>query len=57
MSRFVAITADPDFEARARQAASRLRGTFHGIVANFLPPGPDDVLRMLSGDLVEVIAV
>lgn len=55
MSRFVAITADPDFEARARQAASRLHGSFHGIVASFLPPGPDDVLRMLSGDLVEVI--
>lgn len=55
MSRFVVITADPDFEARARQAASRLHGTFHGIVANYLPPGPDDVLRTLSGDLVEVI--
>ncbi|MDE8667138.1 AAA family ATPase [Pseudarthrobacter sp. H3Y2-7] len=55
MSRFVAITADSDFETRARQAASRLHGTFHGIVANFLPAGPDDVLRTLSGDQLEVI--
>ncbi|WP_320536207.1 AAA family ATPase [Pseudarthrobacter sp. IC2-21] len=55
MSRFVAITADAEFEARARQAASRLHGTFHGIVANFLPPGPDDVLGTLSGDQLEVI--
>ena len=34
--------------AACRQAASRLHGTFHAIVADFLPPGPDDVLRVLE---------
>lgn len=55
MSRFVLITSDHDFERRVRQAAASLHGTFHAIVADFLPPGPDDVLRVLGGDLVEVI--
>lgn len=55
MSRFVVITADPDFESRCRQAASRLRGTFHGIVASYLPASPDDVLRAVSGEVVEVV--
>ncbi|WP_211876640.1 AAA family ATPase [Pseudarthrobacter albicanus] len=55
MSRYVLITPDPGFERRARQAASGLHGTFHAIAADHLPPGPDDLLRVLSGDPVEVI--
>lgn len=55
MSRFVLITPDPGFERRARQAASGLHGTFHAIAADHLPPGPDDLLKVLSGDPVEVI--
>jgi pilus assembly protein CpaE len=55
MSRFVLITLDPGFERRVRQAASGLRGTFHAIVADHLPPGPDHLLKVLNGDPVEVI--
>jgi pilus assembly protein CpaE len=55
MSRYVLITADQSFERRVRQAASGLHGTFHAIAADYLPPGPDDLLRVLSGDPVEVI--
>lgn len=57
MSRFVLITADHDFERRARQAAAGLHGKFHAIVADHLPPGPDDVLRLLGSELVEVILI
>ena len=55
MSRYVLITSDQDFEKRVRQAASGLHGTFHAITAAYLPPGPDDLLQVLSGDPVEVI--
>ncbi|WP_426990061.1 AAA family ATPase [Pseudarthrobacter sp. Y6] len=55
MSRYVLITSDQDFEKRVRQAASGLHGTFHAIAADYLPPGPDDLLQVLSGDPVEVI--
>ncbi|BAS10184.1 septum site-determining protein MinD [Arthrobacter sp. Hiyo4] len=55
MSRYVLITSDQDFEKRARQAASGLHGTFHAIAADYLPPGPDNLLQVLSGDPVEVI--
>lgn len=55
MSRFVLVTSDPGFERSARQAASGLHGTFHAIAADHLPPGPDDLLRVLSGDPAEVI--
>lgn len=55
MSRFVLITSDPGFEQRARHAASKLRGTFQAIATDHLPPGPDDLLRAISGDPVEVI--
>lgn len=55
MSRYVLITSDQDFEKRVRQAASGLHGTFHAITADYLPPGPDDLLQVLSGDPVEVI--
>jgi pilus assembly protein CpaE len=55
MSRYVLITSDQSFERRVRQAASGLHGTFHAIAADYLPPGPDDLLRVLSGDPVEVI--
>lgn len=55
MSRYVLITSDPGFERRVRQAASGLHGSFHAIVADNLPQGPDDLLRVLSGDPLEVI--
>ncbi|GAA5192537.1 hypothetical protein GCM10023346_14780 [Arthrobacter gyeryongensis] len=55
MSRFVVITSDADFERRARHAATGLRGTLHVITADYLPPGPDDILRVLTGELAEVI--
>jgi pilus assembly protein CpaE len=55
MSRYVLITSDPGFEGRVRQAASGLHGTFHAIAADHLPPGPDDLLSVLTGDPVEVI--
>ncbi|WP_427006584.1 AAA family ATPase [Pseudarthrobacter sp. H2] len=55
MSRYVLITSDPGFERRVRQAASGLHGSFHAIAADYLPPGPDDLLRVLTGDPVEVI--
>ncbi len=55
MSRFVLISADPGFERRVRQAAAGMHGTFHAIAADYLPPGPDDLLKVLSGDPVEVI--
>lgn len=55
MSRYVLITSDQDFEKRVRQAASGLHGTFHAFTADYLPPGPDDLLQLLSGDPVEVI--
>lgn len=55
MSRFVLITSDQGFERRARQAASGLHGTFHAITADHLPPGPDNLFKVLSGDPLEVI--
>ncbi|WP_411373899.1 CpaE family protein [Arthrobacter sp. MPF02] len=55
MSRFVLITPDTEFEHRARQAASRLRGTFQSVATEHLPPGPDHLLKAVSGDPVEVI--
>jgi pilus assembly protein CpaE len=57
MSRYVLITSDPGFERRVRQAASGLHGTFHAISADYLPPGPDDLLKVLCGDPVEVIVL
>lgn len=55
MSRFVLITADLEFSHRAQKAVSGLHGSLHSITADHLPPSPDDILRMQSGELVEVI--
>jgi pilus assembly protein CpaE len=55
MSRFVLITSDQDFEHRARLAAKGLHGAIHVIAADYLPPSPDDILRILTGEPVEVI--
>src|SRR5689334_20090880 len=55
MSRFVVITCDADFERRARHAATGLRGTLHVITADYLPPSPEDILRVLTGEIAEVI--
>lgn len=55
MSRFVLITPDSGFERRARQAASKMHGTFQSVATDHLPPGPDHLLKIVSGDPVEVI--
>ncbi|UXM90538.1 CpaE family protein [Paenarthrobacter sp. JL.01a] len=57
MSRFLVITADVEFERRVRQAASGLHGDVQSIMADYLPQGPDDVLRVLSGELLEVLVL
>jgi pilus assembly protein CpaE len=55
MSRFVLVTADSGFSHRAQQAAAALRGSLQTLEADYLPPSPDDILRVLSGELAEVI--
>ncbi|WP_457963116.1 AAA family ATPase [Arthrobacter sp. D1-29] len=55
MSRFVLITADTNFSHRAQQAVAGLHGTLQTLAADYLPPSPDDILRVLSGELAEVI--
>jgi pilus assembly protein CpaE len=55
MSRFVVITPDLDFERSVRQATSGMHGGLQAIQADYLPPSPDDVLRTLTGELVEVL--
>ena len=57
MSRFLVITSDAEFEKRVRQAASGLHGDVQSIMADYLPQGPDDVLRVLSGELLEVLVL
>ncbi|VXC72214.1 Type II/IV secretion system ATPase TadZ/CpaE, associated with Flp pilus assembly [Arthrobacter sp. 9V] len=57
MSRFLVITADVEFERRVRQAASGMHGDVQSIIADYLPQGPDDVLRVLSGQLLEVLVL
>jgi pilus assembly protein CpaE len=55
MSRFVLITADTGFSHRSQQAVAGLHGTLQILAADYLPPSPDDILRVLSGELAEVI--
>ncbi|MFJ6535335.1 CpaE family protein [Paenarthrobacter sp. NPDC091711] len=55
MSRFLVITADVEFEKRVRHAATGMHGDVQSIIADYLPQGPDDVLRVLSGQLLEVL--
>lgn len=55
MSRFVLITADHDFSQRAEKAVSGLHGSLHAIAADFLPPSPDHILGVVTGELVEVL--
>jgi pilus assembly protein CpaE len=55
MSRFVLVTADSGFSHRAQQAAAGLRGSLQALEADYLPPSPDDILRVLNGELAEVI--
>ncbi|MET3367801.1 UNVERIFIED_CONTAM: pilus assembly protein CpaE [Jeotgalibacillus campisalis] len=57
MSRFLVITADVEFEKRVRQAAAGMHGDVQSIIADYLPQGPDDVLRVLSGQLLEVLVL
>lgn len=56
MSRFVAITAVRDFEARIRQAITgALHGELQTLTPEVLAGGPDDVFRLLSGAPPEVL--
>jgi pilus assembly protein CpaE len=55
MSRFVLVTPDNGFSHRAQQAVAGLHGTLQTLTADYLPPSPDDILRVLSGELAEVI--
>lgn len=55
MSRFVLVTPDIGFSHRAQQAVAGLHGTLQTLTADYLPPSPDDILRVLSGELAEVI--
>lgn len=55
MSRFLVITADTEFERRVRQATSGMHGEVQSIIADYLPPSPEDVLRVLTGELLEVM--
>ncbi|WP_347108048.1 AAA family ATPase [Paenarthrobacter sp. S56] len=57
MSRFLVITSDLDFERRVRMAASGLHGEVQSIIADYLPQGPDEVLRVISGELLEVLVL
>ncbi len=55
MSRFLVITPNSDFERRVRQATDGMHGEVQSIAADYLPPSPADVLRVLSGELLEVL--
>lgn len=56
MSRFVAITAVREFEARVRQAISgALHGELQTLSPEVLSGGPEDVLRQLNGAPPEVL--
>lgn len=55
MSRFVLVTADTSFSQRAQQAVAGLHGTLQILAADYLPPSPDDILRVLTGEPAEVV--
>lgn len=54
MSRFVLITPDQEFSRKAHTAVAGMAGSLHHFQADYLPEGPDDVLRQLMGEPPEV---
>jgi pilus assembly protein CpaE len=57
MSRFVLITPNNDFEKRLRLATSGMPGTLQVFQADYLPEGPQDILRQLAGEPPEVLVL
>jgi pilus assembly protein CpaE len=55
MSRFVLVTADTDFSRRAQDASKGLHGTLQILPADYLPPSPDDILRVVNAEPAEVV--
>lgn len=55
MSRFILVTADTDFSRRAQEASRGLRGSLQILPADYLPPSPDDILRVVSAEPAEVV--
>ncbi|MCO4263369.1 AAA family ATPase [Pseudarthrobacter sp. MDT3-26] len=54
MSRFVLITPNSDFERRVRMATSGMPGSLQYFQADYLPQGPEEVLKQLLGEPPEV---
>ena len=55
MSRFILITPNAEYERRVRTAIAPMRGMLHHFQADYLPPGPDEVLSQLTGEPPEVL--
>jgi pilus assembly protein CpaE len=54
MSRFVLITPNHEFERRVRMATAGMAGSLQFFQADYLPEGPEEVLRQLLGEPPEV---
>lgn len=57
MSRFVLITPNTDFERRVRMATVGMPGSLQYFQADYLPQGPEEVLRQLLGEPPEVFVL
>lgn len=57
MSRFVLITPNADFERRVRMATVGMPGSLQYFQADYLPQGPEEVLRQLLGEPPEVFVL
>ncbi|WP_459791638.1 AAA family ATPase [Arthrobacter sp. AD-310] len=54
MSRFILITPSTDFERRVRMAVAGMPGSLQFFQADYLPQGPEEVLKQLLGEPPEV---
>ncbi|MEV7572519.1 AAA family ATPase [Pseudarthrobacter sp. NPDC089323] len=54
MSRFVLITPNAEFERRVRMATAGMAGSLQFFQADYLPQGPEEVLKQLLGEPPEV---
>ncbi|MGC0236939.1 AAA family ATPase [Arthrobacter sp. SD76] len=54
MSRFVLITPNTEFERRVRMATAGMAGSLQFFQADYLPQGPEEVLKQLLGEPPEV---
>lgn len=57
MSRFVLITPSTDFERRVRMAVAGMPGSLQFFQADYLPQGPEEVLKQLLGEPPEVFVL